>query len=145
MIRTFGVPTNEDLDEEDPWTGILTAVAFAVRATVHTTMQATPMQLVFGRDAILNIQHQANWKYIKDRKQRMIRINNKRENSKRKPYTYQVGEQVLIKADQNSKYGSDSYYGPHTVVRVNNNGTVRVQEGAVTDTYNVRMITPYHT
>jgi hypothetical protein len=26
------------------------------------------MQLVFGRDAVLNIKFQANWKYIKERK-----------------------------------------------------------------------------
>eukprot|EP00957_Ditylum_brightwellii_P163745 12466150-Ditylum_brightwellii.AAC.1 len=40
------------IDEKDPWTGIFGALRFATRATVHTTMQATPMQLVFGRDAI---------------------------------------------------------------------------------------------
>eukprot|EP00957_Ditylum_brightwellii_P101969 7772085-Ditylum_brightwellii.AAC.1 len=38
-----------------PLTEILSAVRFVTRATVHTTMQATPMQLVFGRDAILNV------------------------------------------------------------------------------------------
>ena len=59
MIRSFEVH-DTSIDEEDPWTGILSAVRFATRATVHTTMQATPMQLVFGRDAILNVKHEAN-------------------------------------------------------------------------------------
>jgi hypothetical protein len=68
MIRTFLIADNPDIMDNDPWTGILNAVAFAVRATVHTTTQATPMQLVFGRDAILNIQMEANWKRIKERK-----------------------------------------------------------------------------
>jgi hypothetical protein len=141
MIRTFQV---QDLDEDDPWAGILSAVAFAVRATVHTTTRATPMQLVFGRDAVLNIQFQANWKMIKDRKQQLINQNNKRENKKRIPHEYNVGDEVLIKQDQNSKFGSNPYKGPFIITEVRNNGTVRIQEGITEDTYNIRMITPYH-
>jgi hypothetical protein len=145
MIRTFQVHNSDVVDEEDPWSGILAAVAFGVRATVHSTLRASPMQLVFGRDAIFNLQHIADWKYIKDRKQRMIVANNKRENAKRKDYKYEVGDQVLVKAEQSSKYGSDAYLGPYTVAAVYDNGTVRVDEGTVTDTYNIRNVTPYRT
>ena len=53
---------------------------FAVRATYHTTLQASPMQLVFGRDAILNIKKVADWKHIRQRKKLRINRNNKREN-----------------------------------------------------------------
>mgnify|MGYP001297035559 CR=1 FL=1 len=42
---------------------------FALRATIHATSQYTPAQLVFGRDHILNIKFQANWKNIRDQKQ----------------------------------------------------------------------------
>eukprot|EP00957_Ditylum_brightwellii_P082963 6307589-Ditylum_brightwellii.AAC.1 len=38
MIRLFEVH-NTSIDEKDPWTGILIAMRFATRATVHTTMQ----------------------------------------------------------------------------------------------------------
>ena len=55
------------------------------------------MQLVFGRDAILNIPFTANWKLIEDRKRKLIEHNNKRENKKRMDYTYQTGDLVLIK------------------------------------------------
>ena len=110
----------------------------------HTTTQATPIQLVFGRDAMLNIQFQANWKLIKDRKQQLIKQNNKRENSKRITHQYNVGDEVLIKQDQNSKFGSNPYKGPYLITEIRNNGTVRVQEGILEDTYNIRMITPYH-
>ena len=82
MIKTFEVYNREDLDQEDPWSGMLTAIMFGLRSTFHSTLKATPMQLVYGRDAILPIFHQADWKYIKDTKQKMIDINNKRENSK---------------------------------------------------------------
>ena len=46
---------------KDPWSGILAATMFAVRATYHTTLQTSPMQLVFGRYAILNIKHVHDW------------------------------------------------------------------------------------
>jgi len=140
MIRTFSV---QDMDEENPWQGILSAVAFAIRATVHSTTRATPSQLIFGRDAIFQVQHIADWQYIKQRKQQMINANNARENAKRIDYKYRVGQRVLIKAEQGAKYGTDSYLGPYIVTAVNDNGTLRVNEGAVTDTYNIRNVTPY--
>ena len=79
IIRTF---LFDDLEEDDPWSGILSAAAFAIRATVSTTTEKSPMQLVFGRDAILNIQHTADWNRIKKRKQKLIKQNNIREKRK---------------------------------------------------------------
>ena len=66
ILRTF---PKTMLNRDNPWGGILAATMFAVRATYHTTMQATPAQLVFGRDAILNTKFEANWTLIKQRKQ----------------------------------------------------------------------------
>ena len=60
----FKLYDNDELDDDDPWSGILTAIMAAVRSTYSTTMQVTPMQLVFGRDAIMNIPFQADWDYI---------------------------------------------------------------------------------
>jgi hypothetical protein len=37
IIRTFDIYNNEDLDLEDPWSAILGATMFALRATFHTT------------------------------------------------------------------------------------------------------------
>ena len=68
------------LDDDNPWDGILSATMFALRATVHTTSQYTPAQLVFGRDSVLNVRHKANWKLIKERKQKLINKGNEREN-----------------------------------------------------------------
>ena len=48
------------LNDENPWDGILASTMFALRAKVHTTMQHTPAQLVFGRDSILNTCYEAN-------------------------------------------------------------------------------------
>jgi len=88
MLKIFQVYARDDMDEEDPWTGILSAVMFALRSTYHTTLEATPMQLVFGRYAILPIFHQADWQYIKEKKQKLINLNNKRENAKRIAHEY---------------------------------------------------------
>ena len=63
-------------------------------------LQKMPGQLVFGRDMILNIIHRANWEYIRQRKQERINKNNERENKKRIPHNYQVGDLVLLKVEQ---------------------------------------------
>jgi len=67
------------LTSESPWDGIISAAMFALRATYHTTLQATPCQLVFGRDAILNVKFEANWQLIQQRKQKRVHENNTRE------------------------------------------------------------------
>ena len=103
IIRTFELQENY-LDEDDPWAGVLSAAAFAVRATYHTMLQKTPGQLVFGRDMILNVKHIANWEYIRQRKQKLIDKNNQRENSKRIPYQYQEGDKILLKKGTEFKY-----------------------------------------
>jgi hypothetical protein len=84
------------LDKEDPWLGILGAVMFATRATIHSTSRATPAQLVFGHDAMLNVQHEANLTYIKEHKDKISSKNNKQENKKRSKYKYNVNDKVLL-------------------------------------------------
>ena len=86
MIRNFELYDNDGIDDDDPWSGILATVMAAVRSTYLTITQATPMQLVFGRDAIINTKFIADWDYIRQRKQNIIHNNNERENAKRIPH-----------------------------------------------------------
>lgn len=79
ILRTFCIQESQ-LDKDDPWKGILSATIFATRVTVNTTLQSTPMQMVFGKDAILNISYQTNWKLINDRKYKLIKNNYLLEN-----------------------------------------------------------------
>ena len=72
MLRTQNFQRMADIDLQDPFSGVLSAVGFAMRATVHTTTRATPSQLVFNRDAIHNINFKADWNYIKNQKQQLI-------------------------------------------------------------------------
>ena len=82
---------------DDPWSRIFLLVIFAMQSTVHTTMQATPMQLVFGCDAIMNLTFDANWYLIKMQKQEAITKNNAKENSKCIQHEYKFNDQVLVK------------------------------------------------
>ena len=132
------------LDDNNPWDGILAATMFALRATVHTTTQYTPAQLVFDHDSILNTRHEADWQLIKTRKQSLINKGNAHENNKRLTHAYKPGDQVLLKNAWKTKYNNQAYIGPYTITAVNkNNGTVNTRKGKVTDTYNIRNITPY--
>lgn len=88
---------------------------FAIRATYHTTLQATPAQLVFGRDAIMNIKFEADWNLIRERKQKMIRKNNEAENAKRIEHIYKIGDKILYRLDEKAKYGSNPYEGPYKI------------------------------
>jgi transposase InsO family protein len=45
MIKSPTITSRDDL-ENSKWTGVISAVRFAMHATLHTTMHATPMQLV---------------------------------------------------------------------------------------------------
>ena len=54
-----------DLDNENPWGGILSSTLLAIWSTVHTTTQHTLSQLVFHRDTIINVKQEANWELIK--------------------------------------------------------------------------------
>ena len=117
---------------------------FAFRATYHTTLKATPAQLVFGRDAMLNTIFDANWNLIRDNKQKLINKNNARENASRIPHKYNVNDKVLyIGKPTLSKYGSNPWEGPYDIVKVNDNGTVQLKKGVVIETINIRQIKPY--
>ena len=99
IILTFDV---SNIVNNYPWSGILAATMFAIRATYHTTLQASPMQLVFGRYSILNIKHVANWENIRQCKQLGINHNNMQENMRRNNHQYKVGDKILVKRKKNS-------------------------------------------
>ena len=96
MFRTRQIHKIE-LDEDEPWSGTLAAIAFSVRATVHTTLQHSPMHLVFGRDPFLNIRHEVDWRLVNKRRQDRIKKNNVKENKKRIEHEYSIGDKILIK------------------------------------------------
>ena len=128
------------MDETDPWAGILSAVTFAMRSTIHTTLSATPGQLVFGCDMIMNLKCEADWQAIRQRKQSVINKNNVKENSERIPHAHGVGDKFLLEKDANECELNAE--GPHEAMAVNDNGTLCHEKGMVIDDVSVRRCTP---
>ena len=128
---------------ENPWEEVLSSTLFAIRFTVHTTTQHTPSQFVFGRDVILNINQEANWQSIKQRKKALINKGNQKEYRRRQSHVCHTKDRVLLKNAWKMNFYQDAYIGPNTVTEVLNNGRVCDDRSNVTDTYNLRNIIPF--
>ena len=126
------------------WVDLLPAVAFAIRGTFHTTLKATPCQLVFGRDLILDASFTANWSAIVAHKLRQAQIDNARENKSRIAHSYAVGDLVLIQLNKRTlpKLACPTE-GPYRVIKVHLNGTVVIQRGSYAETINIRRLLPF--
>ena len=142
-LRTYELQ-ERDLPDYDPFGSFLSAAAWAIRSTLHTTLQATPGQLVFGRDMLLDIPFKANWGVIRARKQNLINKGVLRANRTRYAHTYKINDKVLYTIPGVTPKMSSPRAGPYRVTQVYTNGiTVRIRRGAITETVNIRNITPY--
>ncbi|MGH7973972.1 MAG: hypothetical protein ACREBR_00500 [bacterium] len=143
MLRTKEL-TRVVLNAEDPFVDIIPQIAFAMRSTVHITLQATPGQLIFGRDMVLPIQFVANWRVITERKQRLIEKSNRRENEGRVAHIYEVGDMVLVDHGRPVPKLARRTEGPYEVVRVYINGTVDIRLcPVIIERINIRRIRPF--
>ena len=132
-------------DYIDPWAEILSSVAWAIRASYHSTLMSTPAQLVFGRDMLFNMKKAINWKLITDNKRKQIARDNERENTRRIEHTYNEGDEVLrIKRGIKRKY-SKHKSDPYRIAQVHANGTVTLVQGAKRQRMSIRNIEPYTT
>ena len=93
-LATFEL-SNQELPGQYPFDSFIAAAPWAIRSPPHPVLQATPGQLVFGRDMLLDIQYKANWAEIRLRKQSLIDKGVVRENKGRIQHDYGVGEEVL--------------------------------------------------
>ena len=116
---------------------------FALRATVHTATQYTPVKLIFGRNLTINQGHDADWKTIRKRKQDLINKGNKDVNHNQINHAYKQGDKVLLKSKWKAKFNQNAYIDPYIITAVRNNGTVRARKCRITDTFNIRNLTPY--
>ena len=141
LVHTFELEENY-LDVDKTQDGILAAAVFSVQSTCHTTLQATPGQLVFGHDMVINTPFIAEWEAIKQRKHQIIDKNNKMENSKRKEHVYRVWDQVLLKNKRARKY-KHLFKGLYAITKIWENGAVTLCKGAVQNQVNIRWIKSY--
>ena len=143
MIKTHELD-DYVFDYIDPWGEILSSVVWAIRASYHSTLQATPAQLVFGRDMLFNIRKVINWKLITDRKREQVRRDNDRENSQRIPHEYQIGDKVVrLKRGIKRKY-SKHKSEPYQVREIHTNGTITIVRGAKHKTLNIQNVESFN-
>ena len=57
------------MELDNLWSWIISAFMCDMWSMINTNTQATPMQLLFGHDAMLNLKFDANWWLIKQSKQ----------------------------------------------------------------------------
>jgi hypothetical protein len=132
------------MDEKDPWRPFLSSAAYAIHSTFHTTLKATPGQLVFGRDMVLPIKFMADWGAIEQQRQNEMGRNNRRENASRISHDYKVGGKILQKkTGKHLRKLEAPRTGPHTVASIYTNGTLRIQKGKVNERVNIRRLLPY--
>ena len=77
-----------------PWGKTITSIAWAVRASYHRTIMATPFQAVFGRIVFFHLTSVVDWRVATAVRQRQVDIDNTRENSKIVTHDYDIGDQV---------------------------------------------------
>jgi hypothetical protein len=139
-LRTMELDKREI--DDSSFASICSNVAYGMRATYHTELQATPAQVVYGRDMIINATYIADWKAIAARRAASSRNNNERENSNRLPFNYQVGHYAYIRVS-NLARKLDSQEGPFRIIQVHTNGTVTIQRSpVVTERVNIRRLHP---
>jgi hypothetical protein len=132
------------LDPNNPWEGFIAATRFAINSTCHTVNQATPGQLVFGRDMIMPTVFHVNWPEILLRRQQNSQRDNASENTARTKHVFQVGDQVLLTNDaERAPKLQRCAFGPYTIHTIYANGTALIEKGSYLETVNRRRLLPY--
>jgi hypothetical protein len=132
----------------DKWTTNIHGDHFYLLLHMHYAVrfipQATPGQLVFGRDMVLPMKSMADWGTIEQQRQKEMALNNRRENASRISHDYKVGDNVLLKKPGKHLRKLESpRTGPHTVTAIYTNGTLCIQKGKVNESVNIRRLFPY--
>ena len=91
MIHLYNIE-NRILNNKEPFIDILCAYAWAIHSTVHTTLKASPAQVVFGRDMLFILSFKVHWKDLLDNRKRVLLQNNEREKYLHKDHVWRVGE-----------------------------------------------------
>ena len=147
ILRTMTVEVEEEcpIKVNDAINTMIQSAVWSLRTTVSTVTNVSPGMAVFGRDMIFNFRMRVNWNQIEKKRDQLARKDNVRENSKRMPYEYTVGEKILIVSksyERNRKLGAPTK-GPYVITRINKNGTVVIKRNKYYETINIRRIRPF--
>ncbi|ETI51124.1 hypothetical protein F443_05494 [Phytophthora nicotianae P1569] len=92
---------------------------------------------------IADIAHRTDWAEQYKRKLDQVARHNQRENSKRRDWTFNPGDRVLLKNDDGvqSKM-APLYSGQYEVIAVRDNGTLVLNKGRYVETIHIRRVIP---
>ena len=85
---------NKVFDYVDPWGETLASIAWVIRSSYHCNIQATPVQVIFGRDMIFNLASVIDWRVITNGKQQQLETDNMRENARQVTNEYAIEDPV---------------------------------------------------
>jgi hypothetical protein len=147
MIRTRLHNIHINQAPNDFMDTIIADAIFALRASIHQTMQTTPSIIAFHRDMLLNIPTFINLANIQYLRQQQVNRDAERQNANRNNHQYQINDQVLVTPSTTThRKLNPKYTGPYTITQVHQNNTVTIQRrNNITETINIRRIKPFHT
>ncbi len=123
---------------------VIARVQHALRATVHRTLNISPGTLVLHRDMLLPLPILADFEQLREKRQALIDRNSARENLRRRFKDYEVGDEVMLLTECNSKLEPRAT-GPYVVAQVHTNGTLTIElENNVYQRINIRRLRPYN-
>ncbi len=74
----------------------LADAAWAICSTHHTVLKASPGAAIFGQGMLFDIPFIADWKKIREHRQRLTDLNTAHENKGGIDYDYIVGQKILV-------------------------------------------------
>ncbi|GMF29528.1 unnamed protein product [Phytophthora lilii] len=81
--------------------------AYAIRASYHSVLRASPAQLLFREDMITRQLHFANWNFLSKQRFMAIMQDNERENMARLQHFYRVGDHVMLRIPKRERKKTD--------------------------------------
>ena len=81
---------NKVFDHIDPWGETLAAIAWAIIASYHHTIMATPCQYVVGRDILFNLASVLYCQFVTAADQKQVDIYKAREDSRQFTHNYAI-------------------------------------------------------
>ena len=122
----YANPPDNQLEAELLIDTALQKAAYAMCATVHTTLKVTPGSLVYQRDMILNIPVVADLLDIMAWRQHLIDERTMAENQKQISHDYQPNDQVFVLAYKPDKLEPRAH-GLYCILQTHVNGTVTIR------------------
>ncbi|EEY69826.1 uncharacterized protein PITG_06333 [Phytophthora infestans T30-4] len=128
--RVIGEKTRtKSINTQRDWANFLNDTMFAMRASNHSMLKASPTQLAFGRDTQVYLAHETDWQAEHQRKVNQVRAHN--------------AHQVLLRRDACVQSKMQPLFdGPFEVIAAQEHGTFTLDKVRYLEKANVRRVRP---